>query len=613
MAISTAETPVVHSRRFTRRADLLNLLLISVFCGLATWLRWVKLNSLVHDDPAMWLFQISRAANGELPYRDFSWNYPPLAVFSFAWAWRWLGISFASAQVIIDILSLAVVALSYWLLRYLLPRSLHVPVILLLIAIGATAQTKFTLFSLLTYSPSLHWATIGLLLLMIGCLRYWRSGSLDALNRSLIISGALISELSKPESLLAAIFLLAVLALLDRKRAQWTRQYAGLLAAAIFPAVAIYVAVALWVGPANFKDGLSGYGLATFACPWWPTGLGLFGALAASGEAVAIAALLALALHADANLLRRLRIPAVAGLGLYLAYAWYLNREAVFAPRTLLQKGQLILPTLVWTSPILLPVMWASILLWCWFVTRPAHTSAYATLILVLTVPVVMSSRSLFGTTLFPYSEVSAVCYPFFILVGPYLLWRLAAAIQRDGPRAAWLIGALACGYSLLRIAGGYSLLSDRPYTTLVTSAGAVRLAGNDGSADIYRYVMEHTQPSDWVLDIPYGGGVNLASGRRSPAFTSEFNQLRMPERFQQMDRDGVARNRPKVVIADDAPEYGTSFGWIANMKCPCPRLVWEPDEPSWDAGHKFPLVEYLQQNYRVERKIGDKLILVPK
>jgi hypothetical protein len=45
------------------------------------------------------------------------------------------------------------------------------------IAVGATSQTYFSLFSLLSYSPAVHVAAIGLLLMLLGSFQYLESAA----------------------------------------------------------------------------------------------------------------------------------------------------------------------------------------------------------------------------------------------------------------------------------------------------------------------------------------------------------------------------------------------------------------------------------------------------
>lgn len=572
-------------------ADSLNVAATVLIGIVFAALRWLKLNSLVWGDPPMWLLQLRRAALGELPYRDFAWNYPPFTLWFFAPYLRMTGISFTAVQLALDALSLAIVLLSYALLKHFLPSRLRVPVLLALMAIGATAQTKFTLFSLLTYSPSLHFATIGLLLLLLGALRY---------RPLLIVTGAFIAETSKPEALLAAVIVVAIVAGVRRKPL--------LFVASTVPAIAAYTVEAWRVGFQNFAAGMGGYGLATFACPWWPTGLGLYGAAASIAQAFLIAGLASLLLTRQYRKLQASIVPCAL---LYLSYYWYLNRDILSSPIGVKAKILQVAPLLLWTSPVLLPVMWFSICYWCYLVLKKR---SQLDLILLLTVPVVMSVRSLFGSTLFPVTEVSAVCYAFFILIGPILLWRFLDQAAPGSWKSVAIVAGILLVYSGLRIVGAYAtLLSGKPYTMLQTNAGIVRLADHDGSAEAYQYVIANTGPQDAVFDLPYGGGINFAAGRPTATFSTMFQQLRPAVHFQQLDLERLEQAKAKVVLANDEPNYYTIFGHRGNMNCSCPRLVWAPDELSEDTGHVFPVVRYLQENYRVDRKLGMKLVLVPK
>lgn len=62
-------------------------------------------------------------------------------------------------------------------------------------------------------------------------------------------------------------------------------------------------------------------------------------------------------------------------------------------------------------------------------------------------------------------------------------------------------------GYSMLLIAVAYpTLISNKPYHSLETAAGHVRLTDYAANREIYDYVVNNTSAGDTVLDIPYGG-----------------------------------------------------------------------------------------------------------
>ena len=222
------------------------------------------------------------------------------------------------------------------------------------------------------------------------------------------------------------------------------------------------------------------------------------------------------------------------GAALYLSYVCYLNRGLRLDHRSWATAFKNVLPTLLWTNAVLIPVMWVSIIYWTYmlvkvFRSRAPLSSQSVEILILLTAPVLMCTRGLFNTTLDIITEVSAICYPFFLILLPYLLWRFiqwnGAGIDR--PLALCCLVALLVGYGVIRIAGGYTQArASGPYTTLSTLAGDIRLLEYSTDAEIYRFVLEHSASGDTVLDIPYGGGMNVAARRASPAFTTQFRQL---------------------------------------------------------------------------------------
>src|SRR6266436_4750309 len=115
------------AKEYGRRTDLLNLGLLVLVCALFAWLRWSKLDELLWGDPVHWLHEVSRVATGELPYRDYSFQYPPFTAFFFGWTFHFFGSTFANASVLVNLCSFSVVLLCYSLTRFLLPPGLRFP------------------------------------------------------------------------------------------------------------------------------------------------------------------------------------------------------------------------------------------------------------------------------------------------------------------------------------------------------------------------------------------------------------------------------------------------------------------------------------------------------
>jgi len=588
---------------------------------------WCKLQSLVQFDPGVWLEEALRLARGETPYRDFFWQYPPLGLAVIGYPFRWLGASFSVAQAVLDLLSFAIVALVFCLLGYLVPRALRIWTCLLVIAIGATSQTYFSLFSLLSYSPALHLAAIGLLLMLLGAFRYLEIPAPARLAPA--VAGCWIGLMSKQETFLVAPVFLILLAVFDPhvQGAARLRRWSKILAAAFLPPLGAYAILGNAVGLKNLEDALRGYGLATVPCAWWPTGLGVFGAFAALGAAgflIGIASLAEFSSWRAALGPRYVWVLAAgaAGGAIWLDYEWYIDGPLLSAPASvavrLLNFGKAAFAS----SPVLRPVLWCAIVYWFVLLAQLMHRSVdrqRLQMLLLLTVPVFISVRSLFGSTLSPTPEVPALSYPFLALLGPYLLGRALEfparagdGVNLNGQRFAMrFTGTLVAAYAILRVAAAYpNLLSDRPFTRIETASGTIRVLDGKVNEELYAYVLAHSGSGDFFLEMPYGGGLTFASRRQNPVFSNQFAQIPLPERFQAEDLARIQKNPPRLVVAADEPYFGSFWGIQGNMACAFPRWTWIPDRPSWTPQSALPAAGFLKNNYHTERKIGGWLLL---
>lgn len=599
----------------------------------AAVLLWCKLQSLVQFDPGVWLEESLRLARGETPYRDFFWQYPPLGLAAIAYPFRWINASFPVAQVVLDLLSFGIVGLVFCLLGYLVPRALRVWICLLVIAVGATSQTYFSLFSLLSYSPALHVAAIGLLLTLLGSFQYLESAAprnkFPLKPAVLIVIGCWVALLGKQEAFLVTPVFLILLALFDPHvhggigRARWSK----IAAAGLLPPLGVYLLLGGAVGYANLAAALRGYGLATVPCAWWPTGLGVFGALAALGAAGVV---MGLGTFFESSRWREvlggrylwLLAGAAVGGVIWLAYEWYTDGPLLTGPSPISARMLSFGKAAFGTSPVLRPVLWSAIVYWLVLfgrmIRRPVDR-ARLELLLLLTVPVFISVRSLFGSTLAPTPEVPALSYPFLALLGPYLLarslelpGRATFGLKLQGHRTAMrFTSTLVIAYAALRIAAAYpNLLSNDAFTRLDTERGFVRVLDGKTNAELYRYVLAHTHPGDYFLELPYGGGLTFATGRNNPVFSNQFAQIPLPERFQAEDLARIQEHPPRLVVAAAEPNFGSFWGIQGNMACSFPRWTWIPDRPSWTPQSALPVTEFLKNNYRTEQKAGVWLLL---
>jgi len=116
----------VEDARHTR-PSFYELLVVFSLIAIGSILWWGKMASF-WGDSSRWLFEGYRVALGEVPYRDFSWQYPPLSILLLGACFRLFGSSIVVAQVFVNVLSIGIVLLTWVVARRLLPaRSLHLP------------------------------------------------------------------------------------------------------------------------------------------------------------------------------------------------------------------------------------------------------------------------------------------------------------------------------------------------------------------------------------------------------------------------------------------------------------------------------------------------------
>ena len=125
-----------------------------------------RLASTFWGDPARSLFEFYRAAIGEIPYRDFTLPYPPLAIALISPVLRWFGATFRVAQVTYDLLGFGCVFGVWFLARRLMPSMAAFLATLGFIFCGGGGALY--VFHLRTYSPSNLVGFIGIVLSCAG-------------------------------------------------------------------------------------------------------------------------------------------------------------------------------------------------------------------------------------------------------------------------------------------------------------------------------------------------------------------------------------------------------------------------------------------------------------
>lgn len=581
---------------------------IMTLCAFLMLLHGLKLQSF-WGDPARWLFETYRGTS-EVVYRDFAWPYPPLGALIMSGAFRLFGATFLTAQIVLDGLSLVIVLLMWAFARRLLSARLA-----FLTTIAATSALTgiagFALFAIDTYTPAQLTGMIGWLLLLIVLIDQVRDGHWTWSRWLAVSVGSTIGLWSKPEVALGVIVTLGVLIAIERGRA-----LVKVLMLGFGPASIGYLLLGAITGYDNLFDGIGAYGANTFTCSWWPTGIALFGVIAALGLGAFGVALLSLPRF---KVLQRLRSKyllswSVGGLGVLMS--------AVYLPLAMNRAGwQSVTLTDVWNyvtsaGTLTLPVMWWSIGVAAWLIAlrvrKKQVPGEWREWLLIGTLGGAMSVRSLFGDSFSIVALITLAALPLWLIVGPYWLLKI---LSRLDAAYAWerVVVVSVCVWAGVWVLNDVVTQVTRPYQRLETLAGPVYVADDGVSANVYQYVIEHTHDDAPVLDVIYGGGVNFAARRGSPIYITQFVHHNPPERLVSADLDRIAAQPPALVIGNDQPRFGSSFGLIAPTRCPFPRLVWRPDQLANDPARSFPALEYVAEHYQPAAQFGDVVVFQPE
>jgi len=245
------------STRLHNLSDVLPLIAFGLLLGLYLWLTWGFIG-IWWGDYGRWLHEVGRFASGEIPYRDFSWPYPPLAIYLFGAFVASFGDDINTIRTLSAAICLGIFAMYLLFIRDLLEKPLVAPVFVVgfLLAVSYSSIESETLAAGM-YTPA---APLGALLILAAAyvyLRIYRDPHLVSVIAAGVLPALAIG--AKQDYWIPALCLLAFVAFRIRhKRAQ-----AFALAATFF---GVLIAGAGFVitqaGLRNFLDGLAGFNIA---------------------------------------------------------------------------------------------------------------------------------------------------------------------------------------------------------------------------------------------------------------------------------------------------------------------------------------------------------------
>jgi len=615
-----------HSSR-VRRSDYLFLVVLLVLSVYFSCLHWSKIPSF-WGDGARWLFETYRVFLGDRPYRDVASVYPPLSLYTFATAYKFFGQTFATAQVLVDVLSVAMLISTYALGRLFMTAGLSAAVVLSLTFAGASSDSSFALFGLSIYTPSILTACLGLNLFLIALINGLRCQKLRLPHILLATLGCTLCVLSRIEFVLATVPCMGLLlvCLWNRKSQSSMSKLLGLGLIVIGPTLLAFGYLVRVAGFSSVMEGVANYGSASMVCPYWPTGLGLLGFLAGLSEGILLYILGTLLSEGIAGK-RTYRLFAVAiaaslvtGAYLYAAWSdfphyWALpNLEPSSRGQTLAavaSLGHLLVAVMSVAVALTAATLWqVGVAL-----VRGQSVKAVVTDDAVLyAAGAALGVRSLFGGLWTEIPSVSSSAYTILFVIGGVLLSKVFSlrkewTITWRGMICRSIPACLFLAYGLGRLFWFYHAESGAVYYRLDTLAGRV-LVNSKASVDVYNYVVANTRGDDFVADFAYGGGVNFASRRPGPLFMTMFSFLMPSERSLMLDVERVKRSSPALVIGQNSPHLGAQYGCGTTNGCMFPRFVWRSKRISGDVGKPLPVISFVEANYAPVLRSDNILVL---
>jgi len=616
-------------RSSVRRSDYLFLAVLLVLSGYFSYLHWSKIPSF-WGDSARWIFETYRVFLGDTPYRDIASVYPPLSLYAFAGVYKLFGQTFATAQVLVDLLSVALLVSTYALGRLFMSAGLSAAVVFCLTLAGASSDSSFALFGLSIYTPSILIACVGLNLFLIALIKALRSQALRLPHTLLATLGCTLSILSRIEFAVAMALCMGLVLL-----SLWNRQMPSALrllcsgVIVIAPTLLVFGTLIGGAGIKNVAEGIANYGSSSMVCPYWPTGLGLLGFVAGLSEGVLLYVLGTLLSRETFGRSRyklfgvALAASLVTGVYIYSAWSDFPRYWAVPTLQSFSRSqtlSSLISLTHLLVAPMSLAVVLTAATLCRAGVALAKGQSLRAIVMddaVLYAAGAALALRSLFGTLWTEIPAVSPSAYTTLFLISGVLLSK-AFSLPKE-LAATWRGMICRCipiclflTYGLARLSWYYHAESGAAYYPLDTLAGGV-LVNSKASVDVYNYVVANTRADDFVADVAYGGGVNFAARRPGPLFMTMFSFLMPSERTLMDDLERIKRSSPALVIGEDTAHLGTQYGGGTTNGCMFPRFVWRSTRISGNAEKRLPVISFVEANYTRVLKSGSFVVLAPR
>jgi hypothetical protein len=544
--------------------DIYACLCLALAIGVFAFFQFNAPIMRLHTDPSRWMYEALRVANGDLPYQDFTWQYPPLGVLVVGVWVLVFGASLLSLHAFVTAIGALIVYIFFAVFRCLGwgPWLALGGVLAIIGASGGSAHQR--MFSLNLYTPAALCALLGCAVCLLGlsCLREasYRFGL------TIFSIGATICFLTKAESALAAfvvgVFLVAAVGILAAKqKVTWFNAVLFVLIMSM-PAMLAYAGIAMLFGMSNLMEGISGYGVASSEVDYLNL-THLWGCVSL-GVPVSVASFLVafscrpLSFHkffpscsANTWSFRRqfpytlASLAIVSSIAVYVALFIFFERaNAAHTIFLLCNSGMFVaLGVFIGTSVKLL-------------ISRKKLSFICSSG--AIAVPLI----SLFGIIAMPrgfvwgighYSTPPALSMFYWVLLLILAMHSVFIFMPRAGIAHCLLrTGIFFISLALIAVGNWYSLRVPSALIEIRGQKYCVPKTIHEPLQATLKHIEENTPDRGFVLSAPYGAGINFLLGRISPIIQTQFVRMTVNGRISSIDLHSLNSSSPLYIVIQE-------------------------------------------------------------
>ena len=526
-----------------------------------------------HLDISRHLYEAELFASGQIAYRDFTWQYPPLGLFLLGGWFKVFGAGFVQASYFFSLVSILIVGALYSLLRKVGSGIFEALAIVLFAIFFSWKSIQLEFFSLNVYTPA---SPVGIAFALLFLRFLWAISDVHTTHGKILCSFAstvclAFAILSKQEVTLACLVVgcyfvcgrWLIQRVCDSARAQSGGAGFGFLTlvCGIILGVGIYLILAIFVGWENLRQGLGGYGLGgnessrlletlypTFSkwCQQFKS-LSDFILLTLAGIALLVTISRWNSLRSEKWVYITLSVAALVLLGFKSKYLSITYTSVWFAE------------SIYWLLVMGLPLStFALIAAWLWaLVHRRLPQEKIADLLaassLQLLVSFILLRHYLEGPHFFyaaPTSLASTILVA--IVVARKVFWggdviarRISALIFLAVAMAAVVAGMY---FKVAGLRSGHTAL---PLKTVPTSKGPITLSLRDAYhiEEMNDFVTEKMGADQTLLVLPYSAGLNFVFSRRNPLIQTQTTKMTFHGDLDKRVQEREKNHHPDFIV----------------------------------------------------------------